>query len=79
VAKLPREVVDALSLAVFKARLDGAQGSLSWWVAALPIARGWNEMVLNLLSSSSHSVILFTEGEGANVLKEMKRVWATKQ
>ena len=27
---LPREVVDALSLEVFKARLDGALGSLVW-------------------------------------------------
>ena len=28
--RLPREAVDALSLEVFKARLDGALGSLSW-------------------------------------------------
>ena len=33
--RLPREVVNAPSLEVFKARLDGALGSLSWCVAAL--------------------------------------------
>jgi len=29
--RLPREVVDALSLEVFKARLDGALGRLVWY------------------------------------------------
>ena len=29
--RLPREVVDALSLEVFKTRLDGALGSLVWY------------------------------------------------
>ena len=29
--QLPREVVDAPSLEVFKARLDGALGSLAWY------------------------------------------------
>jgi len=29
--------VDAPSLEACKARLDGALGSLSWWVAALPM------------------------------------------
>jgi len=38
--KLPREVVDALSLEAFKARLDGALGSLIWWVATLPMSGG---------------------------------------
>jgi len=37
---LPREAVDAPSLEVFKARLDEDLGSLSWWVAALPMAGG---------------------------------------
>jgi len=41
-AQLPREAVGAPSLEVLKARLDGALGSLSWWVAALPMERGWN-------------------------------------
>jgi len=30
--------VDAPSLEVLKARLDGASGSLSWWLAALHVA-----------------------------------------
>ena len=29
--RLPREAVDAPSLEVFKARLDGALGNLVWW------------------------------------------------
>ena len=37
---LPREVVYAPSLEVLKVRLDGALGSLTWWVATLPMAGG---------------------------------------
>ena len=37
---LPREAVDAPSLEVFKARLDGALGSLVWWEVSLPMAGG---------------------------------------
>jgi len=33
-ALLPREAVDASSLQVLKARLDGALGSLSWWATS---------------------------------------------
>ena len=33
--RLPEEAVGAPSLNVFKAGLDGALGSLSWWVAVL--------------------------------------------
>jgi len=40
--RLPRKVVDVPSLEVCRAGLDGAQGSLIWWVAALPVAGGWN-------------------------------------
>ena len=36
--RLPREVVDAPSLEMIKARLNEALGSLSWWVAALFMA-----------------------------------------
>ena len=35
---MPRGAVDASSLEVFKARLDGALGSLNWWTATLPMA-----------------------------------------
>jgi len=36
--RLPREVVDAPSLAAFKARLDGALSNLVWWKVSLPMA-----------------------------------------
>ena len=35
---LPREAVDAPSLEMFKARLDGALGNLVWWEVSLPMA-----------------------------------------
>jgi len=38
--RLPSGAVGAPSLEVFKARLDGALGSLTWWVADLPMAVG---------------------------------------
>jgi len=37
---LAREVVDPPSLAVFKARLDGALSSLVWWKVSLPMSWG---------------------------------------
>jgi len=40
--KLPKESVDAPASDVFRVRLDGALGSLIWWVPALPIAGNWN-------------------------------------
>jgi len=36
--RLPREAVAAPSLAVFKARLDGALSTLVWWKVSLPMA-----------------------------------------
>ncbi|PKU34236.1 hypothetical protein llap_15459 [Limosa lapponica baueri] len=36
--RLPREVVDAPSLEVFKARLDGDLSNLVWWEVSLPMA-----------------------------------------
>ena len=36
--RLPREVVDAASLEVFKARLDGALSNLVYWKMSLLIA-----------------------------------------
>jgi len=38
--RLPREVVDAPSVEVFKARLDGALSNLVWWKVSLPMAGG---------------------------------------
>ena len=40
-AQLPREDVDAPSLEALRARLDGALGSLSSWVVALPTAQSY--------------------------------------
>ena len=48
--RLPKDVVDAPSLEVFKARLDGALGSLSWCVTALPTAEGWSWTGFEVLS-----------------------------
>jgi len=38
--RLPREAVAAPSLAVLKARLDGALSSLVWWKMSLLMAGG---------------------------------------
>jgi len=38
--RLPREAVADPSLAVFKARLDGAGSTLVWWKGSLPMAGG---------------------------------------
>ena len=40
----------APSLEAFEARLDGALGSLSWCVTALPTAEGWSWMGFEVLS-----------------------------
>ena len=40
--RLPRAAVGAPSLAVFKARLDGAGGNLGWWEGPLPMAGAWD-------------------------------------
>ena len=38
--RLPREAVASPSLAVFKARLDGALSNLVWWKVSLLVAGG---------------------------------------
>ena len=38
--RLPRAAVDAPSLAVSKARLDGALSNLGWWKVSLSMAGG---------------------------------------
>ena len=43
--RLPRAAVDAPSLEVLKARLDGAVSNLGWWEVSLPTAGGGNEVV----------------------------------
>jgi len=56
--RLPREAVDALFLAVLKARLDGALSNLVWWKVSLPMAGGWNEKIFTVPSNANHSMIL---------------------
>ena len=55
--RLPREVVDARSLEVFKARLDGALGSLVRWEVSLPMAGGL-ELDDVVPSNPNHYMIL---------------------
>lgn len=51
--------VGAPPLEVFEARLDGALGILSWWLATGPMHRGWNEMIFNAPSNPSCSMTLW--------------------
>jgi len=57
--RFPREVMDVPSLAVFKARLDGALSHLVQWKVTLPMAGGvgtrWS---LEVLSNPNHAMIL---------------------
>lgn len=57
-AQAAREVVGAPYLEVFSASLDGALGSLSWWVATLPITGTWNWMIFKGSCNLCHSMIL---------------------
>ena len=54
--RLPREVEDAPSLAVLKARLDGAWSTLGWWKGSLPMAGGWHQVISKVPSNPNHSV-----------------------
>ena len=56
--RLPREAVDAPSMEEFKARLGRILGSLSWWLATLPIAQGWSSIIFKVPSNLSHSMLL---------------------
>ena len=56
--RLPRETVDAPSLEAFKARLDGAVSNLVKREVSLPIAGGWNYVILKVPSNPNHSMIL---------------------
>jgi len=50
--------VGAPSLQALKARWDGALGSLSWWGAALPMARDWEWVIFIVPSNLSQPMIL---------------------
>lgn len=55
---LPGEAVDAPSLKIFKAGLDGDGGKLVWWKVSLPTAGDWNKMIFKVASNPSLSMIL---------------------
>jgi len=50
--------VGALTLEVFKARLDGAFNNLVWREVSLPIVGDWNWMILKVRFNPNHSMIL---------------------
>ena len=54
--------VGAPFLEAFKARLDGALGSLSWWAVALPMAGGWGWVGFVVPSNSNPSILCFYIG-----------------
>jgi len=56
--RLPREAVAAPSLAVLKARLDGALSTLGWWKMPLLMAGGWSQVSFKVASNPFHSMIL---------------------
>jgi len=62
--RLPREVVDTPSLGAFSTKLNGALGSLIWWMAALPMAGGWSWMGFRVPSNPSHSVLMTLSSTG---------------
>jgi len=47
-----------LHLEAFTARLDGVVSSLVWREVSLPIAGGWNQVILKVPSNPNHSVLL---------------------
>ena len=74
--RLPRGAVDAPSLEVLKARLDGVLGNLVWWEMSLPTARGWNQVVFKVPSNPNRSGILCSKvvggGKGSISLQLVK-------
>ena len=42
----------APSMEVFKARLDGALGFLSWWGAALPMTEGLDQVIFKITTQT---------------------------
>jgi len=55
---IPSEAVDAPSLEVFKARLDGALSNLVQWKVSLPMAGIWNSTIFKVLPKPNLSRIL---------------------
>ena len=55
---MPSEAVDVPSLGALQARLDGAVSNLGWREVSLPIAGGWNEVILKVPSNPNHPMVL---------------------
>ena len=58
--RLAKEVVDALNLEAFKARLDVALVwlvTLVWWLVTLPVALGLKLDIIMVLFNPGHSMI----------------------
>jgi len=56
--RVPREAGAAPSLAVFKARLDGALSNLVQWKLSPSWQGVWNQMIFKVPSNPYHSMIL---------------------
>jgi len=65
--RLPREAVATPSLAVLKARLDGALRNLISGRCPCPWQRGWNWMIYKILSNPNHSMILCSESHTCGI------------
>jgi len=55
---LPREAVNTPSLEALRARLDGAVSTLVYREVSLPIAGGWNYVILKVPSNPNHFMLL---------------------
>jgi len=55
--RLPREAVDTSHLEAFKARLDGILDNLISWVETLLMAGVWNQMIFEVPSNLSYSIL----------------------
>jgi len=73
--------VAALSLAGFKARLDGALSTLGWWKMSLLLAGGWNQMSFKVPSNPNHSMIAGEAGgAGKGTVRVVsRRVWVPRR
>lgn len=64
---------------VFEARLGGALGSLSRWVATSPTAGVWNRVGFKVSSNPNHSVILWIYSQAPFVFSRTNPiVWGVK-
>lgn len=67
-----QRILDAPSLELLKARLDGVLGSPIEWGSTSLWQRGWNRMIFKVSPSQSHSMILWL----FNVSKQKKNAFS---